>query len=186
VSAATKTGDPVLDGISHAVSTKIEGIQGTRIDRVDHHAWQESYYITDGTRVTRINIGYNGRGIVGNITPVPRDEFGVEIANQLSEIKGLRFTGQVSSNTQAAQFTRDVFNDFFPLFSKNAVSNGLQIFSVTEEAWNLRIVLASATARGELAIYCDGKGNIKNPNWIGRPPSDQSLLQGLAATLADL
>lgn len=184
--SAARTGDPVLDGIYHVVATKIAEMPEMRIDRVDHHAWQEASYISDGVRFTRINIAYNGRGIVGNIMPVPRDEFGMEIANQLSEIKGLQFNSQALSNTQAEQFTRDVFNDFFPLFSKEAVSNGLQIVSVTEEAWNLRIVLVSPTARGELAIYCDSRGNIKKYNWIGRPPRDPSLQQGLTNTMANL
>lgn len=186
-SAATaSSGDPILDGIYNAVSTKIASMPGVRIDTIDHHAWQEAYYISDGTRFTRINIAYNAKGIVGSIMPVPRDDFGSEIADQLSEIKGLPFANQNPSNTQGSRFTRDVFNDFFPVFSEAAVSNGLQIISVTEESWNLRVVLASATARGELAIYCDGKGNVSKHSWIGRPPQDPSLQQGLKATLANL
>lgn len=175
-------GDPILDGIHRAVSTKLADIVGVRIDKVDHHAWQEAYYISDRTRFTRINIAYNGRGIVGSIMPVPRDEFGSEIAERLSGIKGLQFANQ----KPPTRFARDVFNEFFPVFSKAAVSNGLQILGVTEESWNLRIVLASATARGELAIYCDGRGSISSHSWIGRPPQDQSLQQGLDATMANL
>jgi ATP-dependent exoDNAse (exonuclease V) alpha subunit len=175
-------GDPILDGIHHAVSTRLADVVGVTIDKVDHHAWQEAYYISDGTRFTRINIPYNGRGIVGSIMPVPRDEFGSKIADRLSGIKGLQFASQKSPT----QFARDVFNEFLPVFSKAAVSNGLQIIGVTEESWNLRIVLASATSRGELAIYCDGKGNISRHSWIGRPPQDQSLQQGLDATMANL
>ncbi|HJW04851.1 MAG TPA: AAA family ATPase [Rhodanobacter sp.] len=175
-------GDPILDGIHHAVSTRLADLVGVRIDKVDHHAWQEAYYISDGTRFTRINIAYNGRGIVGSIMPIQRDEFGSEIADRLSGIKGLQFANQ----KPLTRFARDVFNEFFPVFSKAAVSNGLQIIGVTEESWNLRIVLASATARGELAIYCDGRGNISRHSWIGRPPHDQSLQQGLNATMANL
>lgn len=175
-------GDPVLDGIHHAVSTRLADMVEVRIDKVDHHAWQEAYYISDGTRFTRINIAYNGRGIVGSIMPVPRDEFGSEIADRLSGIKGLQFANQ----KPPTRFARDVFNEFFPVFSKAAVSNGLQIIGVTEESWNLRIVLASATARCELAIYCDGRGNISRHSWIGRPPQDQFLQQGLEATMANL
>lgn len=175
-------GDPVLDGIHHAVSTRLAEMVGVRIDKVDHHAWQEAYYISDGRRFTRINIAYNGRGIVGSIMPVQRDEFGAEIADRLSGIKGLQFANQ----KPPTRFARDVFNEFFPVFSKAVVSNGLQIIGVTEESWNLRIVLASATARGELAIYCDGRGNISSHSWIGRPPQDQSLQQGLDATMANL
>lgn len=177
-----RAGDPVLDGIHHAVSTRLADMVEVRIDKVDHHAWQEAYYISDGTRFTRINIAYNGRGIVGSIMAVPRDEFGSEIADRLSGIKGLQFASQ----KPPSRFARDVFNEFFPVFSRAAVSNGLQIIGVTEESWNLRIVLASATARGELAIYCDGRGNISRHSWIGRPPQDQSLQQGLDATMANL
>lgn len=180
------TRDPVLDGIHHAVSTRVADMPGMRIDRVDHHAWQEAYYISDGTRFTRINIAYNGKGIVGSIMPVPRDEFGSEIAGRLSEIRGIQFTAQTLSSTQDARFTRDAFNDFFPVFSEAAISNGLKIIGVNEESWNLRVVLASATARGELAIYCDAKGNITKHSWIGRPPQDPSLQQGLDATIASL
>lgn len=180
------TGDPVLDGIYHAVSTRISSIPGVRIDTIDHHAWQEAYYISDGPRFTRINIAYNAKGIVGRIMAVPRDEFGSEITNQLSGIKGLQFADQVPPPPPGSQFSRDVFNEFFPVFAKAAASNGLHIVSVTEESWNLRIGLASATARGELAIYCDGRGRISTHSWIGRPPQDPSLQQGLEATMADL
>jgi tRNA A37 threonylcarbamoyladenosine biosynthesis protein TsaE len=181
-SSIAGTGDPILDGIHHAVSTRVADMVGIRIDKVDHNAYQEAYYISDGTRFTRVNIAFNGRGIVGNIMPVPRDEFGSEIASRLAGIKGLQF----ASKEPPTRFARDVFNEFYPVFSKAAVSSGLQILGVTEESWNLRIVLASATARGELAIYCDGKGNISRHSWIGRPPQDQSLQQSLAATMANL
>lgn len=176
------TGDPILDGIHHAVSARLADMVGVRIDKVDHHSWQEAYSISDGTRFTRINIAYNGRGIVGSIMPVPRDKFGSEIADRLSGIKGLQF----ANHEPPTRFARDVFNEFFPVFSKAAVSNGLKIVGVTEESWNLRIVLASATARGELAIYCDGRGNISRHSWIGRPPQDPSLQDGLNATIANL
>ena len=184
--STASTGDPVLDGIYHAVSTRISGVSGVKIDTIDHHAWQEAYYISDGTRFTRINIAYNARGIVGSIMPVPRDNFGSEIADRLSEIKGLQFANQNPSNTQGSRFTRDVFNEFFPVFSAAAISNGLQIVGVTEESWNLRVVLASTTARAELAIYCDGRGNISSHSWIGRPPQDPSLQQGLDSTMDNL
>jgi hypothetical protein len=168
------------------VSTRIAGIPGVRIDRIDHHAWQEAYYISDGSRFTRINIAYNARGVIGSIMPIPRDEFGSEITDQLSDIKGLRVAAQNAVTAQGSQFTREVFNDFFPLFSEAVVSRGLQIIGVTEESWNLRVVLVSPTARGELAIYCDGKGNISKYRWIGSPPRDSSLQQGLKAAMADL
>lgn len=180
--STASAGDPILEGIHREVSTRLAEMAGVRIDKVDHHAWQEAYYISDGTRFTRINIAYNGGGIVSNIMPVRRDEFGSEIADRLSGIKGLQFGNQ----EPPTRFARDVFNEFFPVFSKAAVSNGLQIIGVTEESWNLRIVLASATARGELAIYCDGKGSISRHSWIGRPPRDQSLQRGLDATMANL
>ena len=184
--ASASTGDPVLDGIYHAVSARIADMPGVRIETINHNDWQEAYYISDGTRFTRINIAYNGKGIVGSIMPVPRDEFGSEIAGRLSEIRGIQFTAQTLSSTQDARFTRDAFNDFFPVFSEAAISNGLKIIGVNEESWNLRVVLASATARGELAIYCDAKGNITKHSWIGRPPQDPSLQQGLDATIASL
>lgn len=184
--AIVNTGDPVVDGIYAAVSTRLESMPGVRIDKIDRHAWQEAYYISDGTRFTRINIAYNAKGLVGSIMPVPRNEFGSEIADQLSEIKGLQFTHRDPSITHESRFARDVFNDFFPVFAEAAVANGLQIISVTEEAWNLRIALVSATARGELAIYCDGKGNVSKHSWIGRPPQDPSLQQSLKATMANL
>lgn len=182
IGSVAKPGDPILDGIHDAVSTRLADMVGVRIDRVDHHAWLEAYYISDGTHFTRINIAYNGKGIVGSIMPVPRDEFGSEIADRLSVIKGLQFANQ----KPRTRFARDVFNEFFSVFSEAAVLNGIQIVGVTEESWNLRVVLASATARGELAIYCDGKGNISRHCWIGRPPQDQSLQQGLDATMASL
>jgi tRNA A37 threonylcarbamoyladenosine biosynthesis protein TsaE len=182
IGSIASTGDPLLDGIHDAVSTRLADMVGVKIDKVDHHAWLEAYYISDGTRFARINIAYNGRGIVCSIMPVPRTEFGSEIADRLSLMKGLQFANQ----EPPTRFARDVFNEFFPVFSKTAVLNGLQIIGVTEESWNLRIVLASATARGELAIYCDGRGNISRHSWIGRPPQDPSLLRGLDATMANL
>lgn len=180
------TGDPVLDGIYNAVSTRIADMPGVKIDSVDHHAWQEAYYITDGKKFTRINIAYNAKGIVGSVMPVPRDEFGSEIAGRLSEIQGCRFVNQTSSNTKEAQFSRDVFNDFFPVFTEKAILNGLRVVSATEEQWNLRVVLGNSIATGELAIYCDGRGRISRYLWIGRPPQDRSLQQSLDATMANL
>ncbi|KAF1704732.1 ATP-dependent DNA helicase [Pseudoxanthomonas kaohsiungensis] len=184
--SAARTGDPILDGIYHAVSNRLEDNAGIRIERIDHHAWQEAYYISDGTRFTRVNIAYNGKGVVGSIMPVPRDEFGLEIADRLSGVKGRQFPELKPPNAHESRFTRDVFNEFFPVFTKAAVSNGLQIIGVTEEAWNLRLVLASGTARGELAIYCDGKERINKHAWIGRPPQDPFLQQALDATMANL
>lgn len=180
------TADPVLDGIYNEVSTRIADMSGVKIDSVDHHSWQEAYYITDGKKFTRINITYNAKGIVGSVMPVPRDEFGSEIAGRLSEISGCRFVNQTPSNTGEARFARDAFNDFFPVFSENAVLNGLRIVSATEEQWNLRVVLGNSIGTGELAIYCDGTGRISKYFWIGRPPQDRSLQQSLEATMASL
>ena len=180
------TGDPVLDGIHEAVASRIASAPGMRIDSISHHSWQEAYYISDGTRFTRINIAYNGKGTVGSILPVPRDEFGSEVAGLLSGIKGSNFANEAPSDTHDAQFSRDVFNAFFPVFSAAAVSNGLQVASVTEEHWNLRIALVSGSSRGELAIYCDGKGNISKHSWVGRPPQDPNMQQALNSTIAEL
>lgn len=184
--AIESTGDPVLDGIYEAVSIRIAAIPGVKIDSITHHAYQEAYYISDASRFTRINIAYNAKGVIGNVLPVPRDEFGSEIAGQLSDIRGLHFTSRTPPRIQESRFARDVFNEFFPVFAEAAVANGLEIISVAEEQWNLRIGLASTTARGELAIYCDGKGNISKHSWIGRLPQDPSLQQSLEATLASL
>lgn len=180
------TGDPILDGIYSAVSTRLTNSPGVNIDSVDHHAWHESYYISDGEKRTRININYNAKGVVGSVVPIPRDEFGSEIARLLSGIQGCRFVDRTPSDTQELQFSRDVFNDFFPVFSEKAGLNGLRIISVSEEQWNLRVVLANSIATGELAIYCDGKGRISKYSWIGRPPQDQALQQSLEETMMNL
>ena len=178
--------DPVLDDIYTTVLARLSEMPGVRIDSIDHHAWQEAYYLSDGEKFTRINIAYNAKGIVRSVMPIPRDEFGSEIAGRLSEIKGRPFGSRILPKPQETEFTRDVFNEFYPVFSEQATLNDLRIISVVEEPWNLRVVLGNSAATGELAIYCDAKGRISKYLWIGRPPEDRSLQQSLDATMANL
>ena len=135
---------------------------------------------------TRINIAYNSKGIVTSVTPVPRERFGIEIAALRSHMKGHRFSDNPSAAAGKVAFSRDVFNDFFPVFSEKATGFGLTIGSVIEEQWNLRVELGTSLARGQVAIYCDGGGRITKYMWIGRPPQDQALRESLQATMEAL
>ena len=83
------------------------------------------------------------------------------------------------------QFSRNAFNEFFPMFSEKAALNGLRIEDVTEEQWNLRISLGNSQSHGEVAIYCDGDGRITKYMWI-RPPRDRFLHDSLELTMAAL
>lgn len=178
-----KTGDAVLDGIYDAVSSKLADMPGARIDSIDHHAWQEAYYISRGERSARINIAYNAKGIVRSVMPVPRDDFGSEVVSQLSGITGRKYPDQGPSEAHEMQFSRNAFNEFFPMFSEKAALNGLRIGDVTEEQWSLRISLGNSQGQGDVAIYCDGDGRITKYMWIGRPPRDRSLRESLESTM---
>jgi hypothetical protein len=180
------TGDAVLDGIHNEVSIRISEMPGVKIESVEHHAWQVAFYVTDGKAFSRINVAYNSRGVVSSVMPVPRDGLGSAVASRLADLQGFRFVDQATSKAEVPQFTRDVFNDFFPVFSEKAALNGLRILGATEEQWNLRVVLGNDNVSGEVAIYCDGKGRITKYSWVGRPPQDQSLHQSLEATMANL
>lgn len=183
---SSSIGDPVLDGIHTAACKRLSGLANAKITGVDHHAWQEAYYVSSGDESTRINIAYNSKGIVTSVTPVPRERFGIEIAALLSDMKGHRFSDNPSAAAGKVAFSRDVFNDFFPVFSEKATGFGLTIGSVIEEQWNLRVELGTSLARGQVAIYCDGGGRITKYMWIGRPPQDQALRESLQATMEAL
>lgn len=186
IDSSLNMGDPVRDGIYNAISRSLADMPGVKIDSIDHHAWQEVYYISDSARTTRINISYNKKGIIGSITPVQKDAFGANIATRLSGIVGSHLIGQALPEREEVQFSREVFNEFFPLFVEKAALNGLRIDGFREESWNLRIGLGNSRSRGEVAIYCDGSGRITKHMWIGSPPQDPSLRESLESTMAAL
>ena len=81
------------------------------------------------------------------------------------------------------KFAREVFNEFFPVFRAAVNAEGLEVMSVVEESWNLRITLSNSKTQAQVAIYSDGRGRIKSSNWVGKPPGDHSLVDAFGRAL---
>lgn len=167
-----------------AVLAALKGLPDIRVEGVDHHAYQEAYYIADSTHSERFNISYNAAGVVRRVLAARSTALSERVLPKLSSLEGVCFAG--GDSPVESDFSRPVFNDFYPVFSAAAEANGLRISGVKEEAWNLRFKVEHGTAAAEVAIYCDGKGRIKPPAWIGRPPRDTRLLDAFQRTLESL
>lgn len=183
--AADVTGNPILDGIRRTVIAALNELQDVKIDSIAHNDWQEAYFISRGDDATRINISYNGKGKVGSVQPVPRDEFGMFVASHLSGLTGQQFISLPPHAATPNQFERDVFNSFYPVFQEKASANDIKILRVTEEPWNLRLSLSNSAGSGEVAIFCNARGRITKYDWIGRLPHP-GLREALDLVMGDL
>ncbi|MBL0039516.1 MAG: hypothetical protein IPP28_00365 [Xanthomonadales bacterium] len=109
--------------------------------------------------------------------------FGVAIAARLSPLIGRRFLHDNAPDPALGKFAREVFNEFFPVFRAAVNAEGLEVMSVVEESWNLRITLSNPKTQAQVAIYSDGRGRIKSSNWVGKPPGDHSLVDAFGRAL---
>jgi hypothetical protein len=108
------------------------------------------------------------------------------IAARLASLLGRRFSQDETPNPPSGKFDRDVFNAFYPEFLASARAQGLEILHVVEEAWNLRLTITNLNSQAQVSIYCDGKGRINKTGWVGKPPSDRSLLDAFNRALGEM
>ncbi|MDY0222676.1 MAG: AAA family ATPase [Desulfobacterium sp.] len=148
---------PFLLAILHEVR-KLISDKGIVIDSITHNQYQEVYSFNHNNDSARIDIRYNGKSKVTSVNDPLFSEFGAELTNLFTTLKGRPMVvGPVASGDQF-RFEQQFLNDFHGRVVNLADARGITIQNVVEQQWSQRYTF---TMDREVAVY-DVYYNSKN------------------------
>ena len=158
---------------------------GISIQDVSQGQYQEVYLFQKDNEVTRIDIGYNGKGkIVRVSTPKPTEVSG-EILNVLSLLKGVIIVPVIPSSSTNFEFKEAFLNDFHKRLSHLVEKKGIIINNVESMDWKQRYTFIQSGESAVFDIFYNGKNQFTKCARIRNACSSSILSADVQALLTE-
>lgn len=164
-------------------------VHGMSISSIDHNQHQEAYIFHRGNEYARVNITYNSKGKVTNITaPIP-STLAVNVQNLLSPLVGLSIAVGSVIDADQIHFEDDFINDFHQRLLPLASEHEISIQNAEKYQWHVRYSFARGNEVAVFDIFFNGKNRFTrcqplitacSPGSLV-PDVEQMLTQGLSA-----
>ncbi|HCY28282.1 MAG TPA: exonuclease V subunit alpha [Alteromonas macleodii] len=148
------TGNSFLMGMLEKVRSYIAG-HGIEIEHIDHKPYLELYFFKRGQEHCRVNINYNGKSKVTNVSAIDVNQLGSDVVQMLAGLKA----AIISTEAAAAQgvFEEDFLNQFHERLTALAIEQGLVVPSVQQYNYCQRYTFTRAHEVAVFNIYYNGK-----------------------------
>ncbi|WP_192499371.1 ATP-binding domain-containing protein [Skermanella pratensis] len=153
---------PVAIALLGQVQAVLEGTN-IEIEDIAHNPYQEAFFFHRDGESARVNIYYNGRGVIGKVIPVQANALSDELNQRLGTLSG-RFLPPANPASSSDELIYIPSEEFLRTFHTRLLSRakewGIRIVGVAEMQWCQRYTFARDSDAVVVDIYYDGRGTF--------------------------
>jgi Cdc6-like AAA superfamily ATPase len=170
-----KESDVILDDISNlfgispsnsflitllkSVSENVKRENITIVD-IQHNQYQEAYLFTDGHERCRINIHYNGKHEISNISSQNQDELSNKIILLLASLKHKKIISKPAdtvADTKNFNFSEPFLEEFYESLKKVLEPQDIKIVEISSYPWLEKYLFTKYNDMAAFDFYYNGK-----------------------------
>ena len=148
--------------ILKTVSATIQA-ENLSISEIQHFPYQEAYFFTDGQAKCRINIYYNGKQEISNITPQIHDELSAKLVSLLAHLNHKKIITQsamISNEEKKFSFTEPFLEDFYENIKAVLDPKGVKIIDIASHPWLEKYTFSKGNDVALYDFYYNGKKQL--------------------------
>ena len=146
------------------------------IHDVNQAQYLEIYYFEKNNEITRIDIGYNGKGKITRITTLTDSELGQTLKNILAPINGALVIPDSSNTDTEFYFDKDFLNDYHNMIVPLIKEKSINIKNVEAKNYMQRYTFTHSGECAVIDIYYNGKNNFTKCAPVNNLCTSDSLL----------
>jgi ATP-dependent exoDNAse (exonuclease V) alpha subunit len=159
--------------------------KGVAIESIAHHQYKETYHFNHDGEHCPINIDYDSKDKVKNISASQLSQLGAELVALLSPLKGRLLFVSDANAVREVRFEMPFLNEFHQRVVGLCHERGIAVQKVAELQWALRYFF---TRESEVAVYdisYNGKGQFRSCQPIVTSCTPGELVRDVALMLTD-
>lgn len=131
-----------------------------KIQDVSQGQYLEVYFFEANNEITRIDIGYNGKGKITRITAPTQSDLGLRLLDILSPINGILIVPEASGPDADFTFNQDFLNEFHSRLAPLVSERGIKINNVESMDWKQRYTFIQSGECAVIDIFYNGKNQF--------------------------
>ncbi len=160
------------------IRNRLDDIE-VEIEDIAHHQYREAYFFKRGADAVRIDIGYKKTWTVSGVTCPRPDGFAEGIMARLADLIGQKPGVGESSAGEGSAPDRPFLKDFHDRLMAALTQKGISVFSLKEQDWSQRYVLARGSDSVTVDIFYNGRNQLKSFMPINPSPNPTPSLVDL-------
>lgn len=120
----------------------------------------EIYFFEANSEITRIDIGYNGKGKITRITAPTQSDLGLKLIEILSPINGMLIVPEASGSGSDFKFGEEFLNEFHARLTPLVSERGIKINNVESMDWKQRYTFTQSEECAVIDIFYNGKNQF--------------------------
>jgi hypothetical protein len=142
-----------------SVSENVKTENITIVD-IQHNQYQEAYFFTDGQERCRINIYYNGKYEISNISPQNQDELSNKIISLLVSLNHKKIIVKpvnTVADTMNFNFSEPFLEEFYESLKKILEPQDIKIVEISSHPWLEKYLFTKNNDMATFDFYYNGK-----------------------------
>ncbi|MBE0448650.1 MAG: AAA family ATPase [Actinobacteria bacterium] len=131
-----------------------------KIQDVTQGQYLEIYFFEENSEITRIDIGYNGKGKITRITAPTQSDLGLKLIEILSPINGMLIVPEASGSGSDFEFGEEFLNEFHARLTPLVSERGIKINNVESMDWKQRYTFTQSGECAVIDIFYNGKNQF--------------------------
>lgn len=127
---------------------------------IQHNPYQEAYFFTDGQERCRINIYYNGKHEISNISPQNQDELSNKIISSLASLNHKKIIIKPVNtvvNSKSFNFSEPFLEEFHESLKKVLEPQDIMIVEISSHPWLEKYLFTKNNDMATFDFYYNGK-----------------------------
>lgn len=157
--------------------------RGVEIQSVSLNQYQDAYFVKYKNESLRLNISYNAKGVVTNVSPHTNQELSMSVCDYLSDLKGKKVFLHSDKDVVNMEFKEDFMKALYERIHPLMDSEGIKITNIENGEWKQRYFFSFNQQVAVFDIFYNGKKRFTKYSPIVPMTSDSSLASKIEALI---
>lgn len=156
-----------------------------KIQDVSQGQYLEVYFFEVNNEITRIDIGYNGKGKITRITAPTQSDLGLRLLDILSPINGILIVPEISDSDSDFTFNEEFLNEFHSRITPLVNERGIKINNVESMDWKQRYTFVQSGECAVIDIFYNGKNQFTKYAPVNNSCTSDTLVSEIQTVITE-
>jgi tRNA A37 threonylcarbamoyladenosine biosynthesis protein TsaE len=156
-----------------------------KIQDVSQGQYLEVYFFEVNNEITRIDIGYNGKGKITRITAPTQSDLGLRLLDILSPINGILIVPETSDSNSDFTFNEEFLNEFHSRITPLVSERGIKINNVESMDWKQRYTFIQSGECAVIDIFYNGKNQFTKYAPVNNSCTSDTLVSEIQTVITE-
>lgn len=156
-----------------------------KIQDVSQGQYLEVYFFEVNNEITRIDIGYNGKGKITRITAPTQSDLGLRLLDILSPINGILIVPETSDSDSDFTFNEAFLNEFHSRITPLVSERGIKINNVESMDWKQRYTFIQSGECAVIDIFYNGKNQFTKYAPVNNSCTSDTLVSEIQTVITE-